>query len=252
MYPVTIRSLIINTTPPCQGSPKKRPGDSEASFLLLQITGSSFPIGAYTHSFGLETYIRESLVRDERTAESCVIRILENSFLYSGLLLFRCAWDAAEAGSLKRLEELEVLSFAAKTPRELREASMKLGSRFVKTAAELLPGGTIFDQYRNSLNGRCSHMIACGVFCAAAGIGRENALGAFLYAQSSAMVTVCVKTIPLSQTGGQRILSACRGRFGALLDKLHGLDQDDLFRSCPGLDLRSMRHEALYSRLYMS
>jgi urease accessory protein len=249
---IMIRGAAINTSAPRRGSPKKRPGFSEASFLLLQITDASFPVGAYTHSFGLETYIRESLVRDERTAESCLVRILENSFLYSGLLLFRCAWDAAAAGGLRRLEELEELSFAAKPFREPREASMKLGSRFVKTAAELLPAGTIFDQYRNKLNGRCSHVIACGVFCAATGIGREDALGAFLYARSSAMATVCVKTIPLSQTGGQRILSACRGRFGLLLDKLQGLDQDDLFRSCPGLDIRSMRHEALYSRLYMS
>jgi urease accessory protein len=221
-------------------------------FLLLQINDTSFPIGAYTHSFGLETYIRESLVTDEGTTESCVTRILENSFLYSGLLLLRCAWDTAAAGDLRGLEELEELSFAAKIPMEPREASVKLGSRFIKTAAALLPGGTIFDRYRNGPNSRRSHVAAYGVFCAAAGIKREDALRAFLYAQASAMVTVCVKSIPLSQTGGQRILSACRDRFGALLDKLEGLDQDDLFRSCPGLDIRSMRHETLYSRLYMS
>jgi urease accessory protein len=219
-------------------------------FLLLQIADVSFPIGAYAHSFGLETYIRESLARDGETAEDCVMQALEHSFLYSGLLLLRCAWDAA--GDLRRLEELEDLSFAAKIPRELREASMKLGNRFVKTAAALLPAGGLFDRYRDNAGGRYSHMIACGVFCAAAGIRREDALGAFLYAQASAMVTVCVKTIPLSQTEGQRSLSACRGRFGALLDKLERLDQDDLFRSCPGLDIRSMRHEALSSRLYMS
>ncbi|MDR3161360.1 MAG: urease accessory protein UreF [Spirochaetaceae bacterium] len=219
-------------------------------FLLLQINDASFPIGAYAHSFALETYIREALVTDGPAAEACILQLLENSLVYSGLLLLRCAWDAA--GDPGRLGELEELSFAARTPREQREASLKLGSRFVKTAAALLPGSVVFDRYRNNSGGRCSHGIAYGVFCAAAGIPREDALGAFLYAQSSAMVTVCVKTIPLSQTEGQRILSVCRGRFGKVLDKLEGLGPDDLFRSCPGLDIRSMRHEALASRLYMS
>ncbi|MDR2110339.1 MAG: urease accessory protein UreF [Spirochaetaceae bacterium] len=219
-------------------------------FLLLQINDASFPVGAYAHSFGLETYIRESLAVDGPAAESCVLRILENSLLYSGLLLLRCAWEAA--GDPERLAELEELSFAAKVPREQREASLKLGSRFVKTAGNLLPESEVFNRYRNNPGGRCSHAIAYGVFCAAAGIPREDALGAFLYAQASALVIVCVKAVPLSQTEGQRILSVCRSRFGKLLEKLATLDQDDLFRSCPGLDIRSMRHEALYSRLYMS
>jgi urease accessory protein len=228
-------------------------------FLLLQVSDPGFPIGAYTHSFGLETYIREALVKDGEAAGTCIMRILENSFLYSGLLPLRFAWDAAAKGDLGRLETLEELSFAAKTPREQREASVKLGGRFVKTAAPLLPGEaslevpgeTIFTAYVRKVSPR-SHTIAFGVFCAGAGIDREDALGAFLYAQAAAMVTVCVKTIPLSQTEGQRILSSCRDRFGNLLEKLGGLGEDDLFRSCPGLDIRSMRHEALYSRLYMS
>lgn len=148
---------------------------------------------------------------------------------------------------------LEDLSFAGKSPRELREASVKLGGRFIKTAAPLLPPGTVFDAYRGRVNrDRQSQAAAYGVFCAAGGIGARPALSAYLYAQASAMVTCCVKTIPLSQSEGQRILASLRGRFPKLLERVFRLDQGDLFRSCPGLDIRSMRHEGLYSRLYMS
>ena len=42
--------------------------DMEARFLLLQINDSLFPIGGYSHSYGLETYIQKGLVNDGSTA----------------------------------------------------------------------------------------------------------------------------------------------------------------------------------------
>jgi urease accessory protein len=178
---------------------------------------------------------------------------METSVLYSGLLVAALAWDAAMRWDLAFLEELEELSAASKAPLELREASLKLGTRFTKTAAALLPPASVFDSYSKVRGkGNVSHAPAYGVFCAAAGIHKEEALGAFLYAQVSAMVTCCVKTIPLSQTDGQSILGHCRGRFQGILAKCPALTQEDLFRSCPGLDIRSMEHEKLRSRLYMS
>jgi urease accessory protein len=237
---------------------------NDAFFLLLQINDAAFPIGAYAHSFGIETYIRKGVVHDAPSAENCVTRLMETSVLYSGLLAAALAWDAAAQGDVAFLEELEELSAASKAPLELREASLKLGTRFAKTAAALLhgnlsggarqiPTASVFDAYSKARGkGRISHAPAYGVFCAAAGIHKEEALGAFLYAQTAAMVTCCVKTIPLSQSDGQSILGHCRGRFQGLLEKCPALTQEDLFRSCPGLDIRSMEHEKLSSRLYMS
>ena len=37
-------------------------------FMLFQINDSLFPIGAYSHSYGLETYIQKKLVTNVDTA----------------------------------------------------------------------------------------------------------------------------------------------------------------------------------------
>ena len=97
-----------------------------------------------------------------------------------------------------------------------------------------------------------SHCIVYGVFCAALGIEEEETLYHYLYAQTSAMVTNCVKTIPLSQSAGQQLLSGCYPEFAEILEEIRTYSEDDLCLSAPGFDIRGIQHEKLYSRLYMS
>ena len=73
-----------------------------------------------------------------------------------------------------------------------------------------------------------------------------------VYAQTSAMVTNCVKTIPLSQSSGQKLLSGCYPLLQKLTREVKELREEWLGLSGPGFDLRCMQHEGLYSRIYMS
>lgn len=92
--------------------------------------------------------------------------------------------------------------------------------------------------------------VAYGAHCAARGIPETECLAAFIYSQMSARVTTCVKLVPLSQTEGQQILYSVMKSFSALTEKCLSLGENDFCRSCPGLDVRAMQHEYLYSRLY--
>ena len=66
------------------------------------------------------------------------------------------------------------------------------------------------------------------------------------------MVTNCVKAIPISQSSGQKILTRLHRVFAELLLRVESADETMLCASTPAFDLRSMEHEHLYSRLYMS
>ena len=127
---------------------------------------------------------------------------------------------------------------------ELREASRKLGSRFVKTLQhmEISWKQDIFQKYQELRRGKVtSHPCAYGVFCCAAGIPL-----------ASAMVTNCVKTIPLSQSEGQKILLSLHQVLEEVLFLVTTAGEEMFCASTPGFDLRAIQHEGLYSRLYMS
>ena len=229
--------------------------EGTAKFFLLQVNDALFPIGGYSHSYGLETYIQKGLVHDEDSAEEFIHKRLEYNFLYNEFLAVRLGWEYAVSGDLEAISRLEEIMEAGKIPRETREASRKLGSRFIKTlsALEIPRENRVFEEYREARKGKSvHHAVAYGVFCGAAGITREEALEHFLYAQTSAMVTNCVKTIPLSQSSGQNLLSGCYPLLQKLTREVKVLGEEWLGLSGPGFDLRCMQHEGLYSRIYMS
>ncbi len=223
-------------------------------FYLLQVNDALFPIGGYSHSQGMETYIQHGSVHNEETAEQYIANKMQWGLTYTDLLGVRLAYEAAEVDDRETLYRLEEILEASRLPMEQREASRKMGSRFVKTVTGLpIDGNERFLSFVKEREGKTiSHCIAYGVFCSSVNIEEMQALSHYLYAQTSAMVTNCVKTIPLSQSSGQQILTGSCRLFPKVLEKVLTLTEDDLCLSVPGFDLRGIQHEQLYSRLYMS
>lgn len=224
-------------------------------FILLQINDTLFPIGAYSHSYGLETYIQKNIVKDIDTVFKYLKCNLKTTILYTELLSISLAYDYAKDNKLNEIIRLEEIINASKIPSEIRLASQKLGSRFIKTveAIEISTTGQIFNDYiKASKEIQPTHSVAYGVFCSAVGIEKIKAIEGFLYSYTSSTITTCVKSIPLSQTHGQRLLYKSYEIFEEILSILPSLTLKDLCISTPGFDIRCMQHETLYSRLYMS
>lgn len=230
---------------------------NEKLYLLMQVNDSVFPIGGYTQSYGLETYILQKKIQNAQDAYDYIAANLRGSYLYTEMLAASLAFDYAKAGDQSKITELDQILRVTKSPLEIRDASEKLGNRFVKTIAttDITFESNMFKDYAARVERGDqipNHSVAFGVFAASIGADKDSALTFFMYAATSAMVTNSVKAVPLSQTNGQQILYKCHKVFDELLAKIKNLSEDDLGLSMPGLDIKCMQHETLYSRLYMS
>lgn len=225
--------------------------------LILQINDAIFPIGSYTQSYGLETYVQRKLVTDVGSLRKFLKQNLMCNLLYTDILAVKLAYEAAMMDDLNKIYELDNILSAVKVAKETRNASSKLSSRFIKTVVglELNFKNNILLQYDNLIHSReClgHHAITYGVMCGEQKLDKHYSLLNFSYAQISATVNNAVKLIPLSQTSGQSLLKDMSSSLEKAILQVNDLSEIDLGRSVPGFELRSMQHEALYSRLYMS
>jgi urease accessory protein len=79
-----------------------------------------------------------------------------------------------------------------------------------------------------------------------------SALLAYLCNVSAGLVAVAVRLVPLGQTDGQRLLHDLAPTLLEVQRCYGHLTPEEAWSCTPGLDIRSMQHERLYSRLCRS
>lgn len=227
---------------------------STSLLQLLHLCDPALPIGSFSHSAGLETYVQEGLITNKVKAEEFVIQQLSQNIYYTDAALVSLAYDAAANNDFEIILNLDEISNAVKLPMETRFASNKLGMRVLKIFENnnefILP-----NKYKTHITNKEAYGHYCIAFALLAyslDIKKQEALAGFFYNAASGFITNTVKLIPLGQQDGQEILMSLFPLMNDLAEKSVNPDKELIGYCCAGFDIRCMQHERLYSRLYMS
>lgn len=217
---------------------------------LLQLASPSLPIGTYTYSQGLEASIEAGIVMDENSARTWITESLGVVADFEAPILWRLlkAFSARDAEAVMYWTERFV---AGRDTAEFRAETIQMGYSLGKLVMDLkMADETLLAM----LASQPEIPLPTAFACAAEGLGvaHEDALLGMLFSLAENQVLVCVKSVPLGQLSGQRLLLALHPAIESASLHARSLQDDELSNWAPGLSLLSMRHETQYSRIYRS
>lgn len=228
---------------------------TDLQFLrLLQIHDSAFPIGSYTQSYGMETYIQEDIIRNKEHLIEFCSSFLHQNLVYGDAILLQEAHAAARNQDSVRLLELEQLCGAIKLAKESRDASVNLGRQFIRTIAPLVED-PFFDEWQNRINlneVKGHYAISYGIYCAVSEVAVHHAVLAYLFASINGLIQNAVRAVPFGQNTGVQAMHGLSEKVVHAAELVATLTEVDLCNNALGIELASMKHEYLFSRLFIS
>lgn len=227
---------------------------AKSTLPLYQFFGSTFPVGGFQHSYGLETYIAEGIVHNAKQLKEYLFHVLRQVYITFDGRAFCKASHYGGCVDLSELLKLDQEVTAMRLTKESRQASLKTGRAFLRMASAIT-SDPVFEDYWKTVQKQPD----IGNYCIAVGflMGRikqpeQEALRAYYFNDLNNLLQVGVKTIPLGQTEGQMLLYELYSEIENAVMETIQEQQEELQNFVPYMNLMSMRHEILYSRLYMS
>ncbi|MFZ0734698.1 MAG: urease accessory UreF family protein [Candidatus Sulfotelmatobacter sp.] len=221
---------------------------------LLQLADSALPIGAFAHSFGVETLVMAGLLQVS-DLEAFLQAWLEEAGVAEAVFC-RAASRLARQKNFPAKEWLELNDYcgALKPARECRKGSAVLGSNFLRAALAVCDRTPLHRAHEESrrTSAAVHHTCAFGLVSGALQFDEDRAVRAYLHQSVAGLISACQRLMPLGQTRAQQILWDLKPGIVEAARSSTDFTIHDVCCFLPLLDWGAMEHPELFTRLFIS
>ncbi len=217
---------------------------------LIWLASPALPVGGFSYSEGLEIAVERAGITTESTASDWLADQLQLALARCDLAVIAQAIPAWRDADLIRIGQLNAWVLQTRETSELRAQTEQMGR-------------SLLEWLRNHEGASLQHIEACAglaptypvAYALAASqtaAGLRDCLLAYAFGWAENMMQAALKSVPLGQSSGQRILARLSRDIPAAVEAAMKLSDDERQAFTPMLAILSAQHETQYSRLFRS
>ncbi len=230
---------------------------------LIWLASPALPVGGFSYSEGIEAAVDKGLVSTEAQAADWLSDQLHISLARGDLAVIAKAIPAWRRGDMDRVIELNQWVLQTRETQELRLQTDQMGRSLAQwhqalntQSAAALASFVQRSEHHNADLPDASYPTTYPVAYALAASSTQASVRdcclAFSFGWAENMVGAAVKSVPLGQSAGQRILARLADEIPAAVDYAVALQDSQRQAFSPMLAILSSQHETQYSRLFRS
>ena len=227
------------------------PLPAQALLQLMWLASPALPVGGFSYSEGLESAVDAGLADTEAQAQRWLLDQLALALGRADLAVVAQAFGAWQRGDLGHITTLNDWVRTTRETSELRQQAEQMGRSLCEWLRQRQPG----DPRVAALGAQApapTWPVAFALAAVHTGAPLRDALLTHAFGWAENMVQAAIKSVPLGQSAGQRMLSALSNAIPGVVDAAMALTDAERQVCTPMLAILSARHEAQYSRLFRS
>lgn len=221
---------------------------------VFQVCDSTFPIGTFNHSYGMENYLRTNKVTNTNSFEQWLKAFLKSQFKYGEGLAIYLTMDALKKKNLDKIWYYDQLIYVSSQAQETRKGTKMVAKQMINLI-QVLHDIPLLNKYKEQIdNGNAygNPGIVFAIFSFEKGLSIDEAILLYGYSINSTMIQNAVRAIPLGQKDGQIILRNTFSLLEEMVKDIKNLNENLLGANVPGIELAQIKHETQLFRLFMS
>ncbi|QCB48434.1 urease accessory protein UreF [Hydrogenophaga sp. PAMC20947] len=220
---------------------------------LLWLASPALPVGGFSYSEGLEAATDTGWVSDEDSASRWLLDQLQLSLARCDLAVVAQAIPAWQTPDRARIHALNNWILQTRETQEFRLQTEQMGRSLVEWARSLGDlGQGLHEQLSSAELTSPTYPVVMACALAHSGASLHDGLSSFAFAWGENMVQASIKSVPLGQSAGQRMLARLAQAIPEAVATATRLTDDTRQACTPMLAILSARHETQYSRLFRS
>lgn len=226
--------------------------ESQSYNLLasLRLADSFLPVGTFSSSYGVESFIQEGIISDSNDLRELLKDYLHFMIGPSDIVAISSVYDAIDKSETDKIVDIDNKYHSMQTIEEFRKSSTKSGNKLLELYKKTNNCGLLDEIYEDLPH--CHYVTVIGIISNTAGMKKIHACLVHSYSFVTELMSAAQRLLGLSHIEVQQILSDLQPLIKESCDSNIDTSMTQMQSFCPWISIMGMKHEREEVKLFMS